>query len=150
MRTPIVSIDPLVDSHISCENGVVIASPQNSHDGGNLPAIISSIVDSNLVNILLSDAAILKLKRSDVIAPQVSLVFQHVIARSVIQTNVSILMSVEVNENVRAITRTSVFRSTGKCNQIKDAVTTSICRKQFTRLLYECRCQWISLPVACC
>ena len=104
-----VSIDPLVDIHISCENSVIIVGPQNCHDRGNLPAIISSVLDNNLVNVLLCDAAAPKVKRSDAKAPKVSLVFQHVIARSVIQTKASSLMGVEVNENVRFIIGTSII-----------------------------------------
>ena len=77
--------------HVSCNNFIGLLwstfGVKHCHDGLNVPAIISSLLDGHSTDVFLGNTGFRKVEGTDVDLPQVSLVGVHVITRAVVEAD---------------------------------------------------------------
>ena len=79
-----ISINKLVESHISCHDSVVRPGTQDGEDRPNLPSIVATILYHNLVDVCLCDTALTQIEvLLEIEYPAVSLVSDLVTTRVV-------------------------------------------------------------------
>ena len=101
-------IQPLVQVNISCHHSVLGPRSQNGRDRLNLPAIGPSIMNIDILYIVLCDAAVRQTKVSDEAEyPEVTLVRRHVVPGAVIECG-KILFVIDVDIEVWTGVRASI------------------------------------------
>ena len=119
-----VSVNKCVEVNVGSQNSVVSSSAKDGDNGLNLPAIVASIVDYNLVEVAFCDAALSQLEvPSEVEPPEVSLVLKHIITRTVWEGSCTLLVVVEINKEVGKVIRASVSTSISEGHYIEVSVT---------------------------
>ena len=96
-----IPINEFVESDIGRHDSVIPPGTQDGEDGLNLPSVVASVVYDDLVNVGLGDAALFQLEVFlETELPEVSLVFEHVVAGVVGELSGALLMVVEVDKQV--------------------------------------------------
>ena len=70
---------------------------KHCHDGLNVPAIISSLLDGHSTDVFLGNTEFGEVEGTDVDLPQVSLVGVHVITRAVVEADTLTFTSSQVH-----------------------------------------------------
>ena len=93
-----IPINEFVESDIGRHDSVIPSGTQDSEDGLNLPSVVASVVYDDLVNVGLGDAALFQLEVFlETELPEVSLVFEQVVAGVVGEPSGALLMVGEVD-----------------------------------------------------
>ena len=93
-----IPINECVESDIGRHDSVIRPGTQDGEDGLNLPSVVASALYDDLVNVSLGDAALFQVEVTlETELPEVSLVFEHVVAGVVGELIPAILMVEEVD-----------------------------------------------------